>query len=153
MIPIIVFMAESDTFWGLISIAGVIAGLGVPFFLVYWKRTTKFQEMADFLKRLMLVQIDGKVAMMDGYISEIPDWKKDGKSPEYVDAITDKITSELKSVYRIKNEINEDQIIDLKQRGKKVVNLIQMPSSQALNIWTKYLDSVIVTINYIHITR
>ena len=107
-----------------VSIAGVIAGLGVTFFLFYWRRTTKFEEMADFLKRLMLVQIDEKVAMIDGYISEIPSWKKDGKSPEYVDAITNKINSDLKSVYRIKNEINQDQIIDLKQRGKKLVNLM-----------------------------
>lgn len=125
MIPIIVFMAEADTFWGLIGIALAIVGLGAPYFVVYWRRTTKFQEMADFLKRLMLVQIDEKVAMMDGYISEIPNWKKDTKSHEYVDAITNKITSDLRSVYRIKHEINDDQIIDLKQRGKKLVNLMQ----------------------------
>ena len=92
-------MAEADTFWGLIGIAfsivGIGVGLGVPYFLVYWKRTTKFEEMSDFLKRLMLVQIDEKVAMMDGYVSEIPNWKKDNKSHEYVDTITNKITSDL----------------------------------------------------------
>jgi len=81
--------------------------------------------MADFLKRLMLVQIDEKVAMMDGYISKIPDWKNKTNSHEYVATITNKITSDLKSVYRIKNEINDDQIIDLKQRGKRLVNLMQ----------------------------
>lgn len=122
-------MAEADTFWGLIGIAfsivGIGVGLGVPYFLVYWKRTTKFEEMSDFLKRLMLVQIDEKVAMMDGYVSEIPNWKKDNKSHEYVDTITNKITSDLRSVFRIKNEINEDQIIDLKQRGKKLVNMMR----------------------------
>lgn len=122
-------MAEADTFWGLIGIAfsivGIGVGLGVPYFLVYWKRTTKFEEMSDFLKRLMLVQIDEKVAMMDGYVSEIPNWKKDNKSHEYVDTITNKITSDLRSVFRIRNEINEDQIIDLKQRGKKLVNMMR----------------------------
>ena len=122
-------MAEADTFWGLIGIAfsivGIGVGLGVPYFLVYWKRTTKFEEMSDFLKRLMLVQIDEKVAMMDGYVSEIPNWKKDNKSHEYVDTITNKITSDLRSVFRIKNEINENQIIDLKQRGKKLVNMMR----------------------------
>ena len=122
-------MAEADTFWGLIGIAfsivGIGVGLGLPYFLVYWKRTTKFEEMSDFLKRLMLVQIDEKVAMMDGYVSEIPNWKKDNKSHEYVDTITNKITSDLRSVFRIKNEINEDQIIDLKQRGKKLVNMMR----------------------------
>lgn len=127
--PVIIFMAEADTFWGLIGIAfsivGIGVGLGVPYFLVYWKRTTKFEEMSDFLKRLMLVQIDEKVAMMDGYVSEIPNWKKDNKSHEYVDTITNKITSDLRSVFRIKNEINEDQIIDLKQRGKKLVNMMR----------------------------
>ena len=111
-------------FGGLVSIAGVIAGLGVSFFLVYWRRTTKFEEMADFLKRLMLVQIDEKVAMIDGYISEYQVGKKTAKVQEYVDAITNKINSDLKSVYRIKNEINQDQIIDLKQRDKKLVNLM-----------------------------
>jgi hypothetical protein len=118
-------MAEAGTFWGLIGIALSILALGIPYFLVCWRRTTRFEEMADFLKRLMLVQIDEKVAMMDGYISEIPDWKKDGKSPDYVNAITDKINSDLKSVYRIKNEINQDQIIELKYRGKKLVNLMR----------------------------
>jgi len=61
--------------------------------------------------------------MLGGYIAEVPEWKEKGH--EYVDAITDKITSDLTSVYRIKAEINEDQIIKIKQHGIRLVKLMQ----------------------------
>ncbi|MFY9964383.1 MAG: hypothetical protein WAK50_01480, partial [Nitrososphaeraceae archaeon] len=63
LIPIIAFMSDSGSYWGLIGIAGVIAGLGIPYLIIYWKRTTKFQDMTNFLTRLTLMQIDEKIAV------------------------------------------------------------------------------------------
>jgi predicted membrane channel-forming protein YqfA (hemolysin III family) len=71
-IPLIVFMFNEGTFWGLMGIVGVFAGLGIPYLIIYWKRTSKFQDMTNFLTRLVLMQIDEKIAVLDGYISYAP---------------------------------------------------------------------------------
>lgn len=63
--PFNMFMYDSGTFWGLIGIVGVITGLGIPYLIIYWKRTSKFQDMTGFLARLTLMQIDEKIAVMN----------------------------------------------------------------------------------------
>jgi predicted membrane channel-forming protein YqfA (hemolysin III family) len=68
LIPFIVLMLNEGTFWGLVGIAGVFAGLGIPYLIIYYKRTSKFQDMTNFLTRLVLMQIDEKIAVLDTYV-------------------------------------------------------------------------------------
>jgi hypothetical protein len=97
-------MAELDTLWGLVSIAGVIGGLGVPYLIIYWKRTNKFQDLTGFLSRLTLMQIDEKIAMLDGYIQAAPTWQT-----EIATSMTERIASDIRAISRIRNDILDDQ--------------------------------------------
>lgn len=118
-IPIIIFMVEVDTFWGLVSIAGVIGGLGVPYLIIYWKRTSKFQDMTGFLTRLTLMQIDEKIAILDGYIMDAPTWR-----PEKTASMTEKIASDIRAIVRIRNDIL-DQKIRLNERLIRLRNILR----------------------------
>jgi Na+/proline symporter len=118
MIPLIVFMAEADTFWGLVSIAGVIAGLEAPYLVIYWKRTTKFREMTGFLTRLTLMQIE-KIAVLDAYVLEAPGWQA-----QFVAQITDRIVSDIRAISRIRNDILDDQRIMLRERLIRLRNIL-----------------------------
>jgi hypothetical protein len=104
-------MFDEGTFWGLMGIVGVFAGLGIPYLIIYWKRTTKFQDMTNFLTRLVLMQIDEKIAVLDGYILSAPSWQ----APE-ASQIIDRIVSDVTAIARIRNDISDDQRIRLRER-------------------------------------
>jgi hypothetical protein len=114
VLPITVFMFDEGVFWGLISIAGVIAGLGTTFYLTYRKRGNEFTDMLDFLRRITLSHIDEKIAMLEKYISEVPNWKNE--SPNYVNSIIERIASDLTSLSRIRKDITDDQMIKIRER-------------------------------------
>jgi hypothetical protein len=119
-VPLIVFMSEDGTFWGLIGIVGVFAGLGIPYLIIYWKRTTKFQDMTNFLTRLILMQIDEKIAVLDDYILNAPNWQaKD------VIQMTDRIVSDLTAISRIRNDISDDQRIRIRERLIRLTNILR----------------------------
>lgn len=113
-------MAEADTFWGLIGIALAIVALGIPYFLVYWKRTTKFQDLTGFLTRLTLMQIDEKIAILDGYIMDASTWQ-----PEKAASMTGRIASDIRAIARIRNDILDDQKIILRERLIRLRNILR----------------------------
>lgn len=119
MIPIIVFMSDSGTYWGLIGVVGVIAGLGIPYLIVYWKRTSKFQDMTGFLTRLTLMQIDEKIAIMDEYIIKASTWDDATMNQQ-----TDRIVSDIRAISRIRNDILDDQRIMLRERLIRLKNIL-----------------------------
>jgi hypothetical protein len=112
-------MSDSGTYWGLIGIAGVIAGLGVPYLAIYWKRTSKFQDMTDFLTRLTLMQIDEKIAVMDNYILEASRW-----DASIVNQKMERIVSDIRAISRIRNDILDDQRIMLRERLIRLKNVL-----------------------------
>jgi hypothetical protein len=113
-------MFDEGTFWGLISIMGVLAGLGIPYLIIYWRRTTKFQDMTNFLTRLALMQIDEKIAVLDGYILTASSWQ----APEASEVI-DRIVSDITAIARIRNDISDDQRIRLHERFIRLTNILR----------------------------
>jgi hypothetical protein len=113
-------MFDEGTFWGLIGIAGVLGGLGIPYLIIYWKRTTKFQDMTNFLTRLVLMQLDEKIAVLDGYILNAPSWQVSD-----VSQMTDKIVSDLTAISRIRNDISDDQRIRIRERLIRLTNILK----------------------------
>ena len=119
MIPIIIFMSDSGTYWGLIGIVGVIAGLGIPYLIIHWKRTSKFQDVTGFLTRLTLMQIDEKIAIMDEYIIKASTWDDATMNQQ-----TDRIVSDIRAISRIRNDILDDQRIMLRERLIRLKNIL-----------------------------
>ena len=112
-------MSDSGSYWGLVSIAGVIAGLGIPYLIIYWKRTSKFRDMTSFLTRLTLMQIDEKIAVLDAYVLEAPKWQA-----PFVAQITDRIVSDIRAISRIRNDILDDQRIMIRERLIRLRNIL-----------------------------
>jgi len=83
-------MFDAGIFWGLIGIAMAIVSVGFPSYWTYRNRSNSLTNTTNFLRKIILGLIDERIAMLGGYIAEVPEWKEKGH--EYVDAITDKIT-------------------------------------------------------------
>jgi hypothetical protein len=123
--PIIVLMfVDEGVFWGLLSIAIAILALGIPSYWTYKHRSGAFKDTLDFLNRLFLFRIDEKIAMLDGYISDAPNWK--AKS----EAVTERISSDLTSLSRMKTDISTDQRIKI---NEKVIRLVKIMSDNGLD--------------------
>jgi hypothetical protein len=119
MTPVIIFMSDCGSFWGLVGIGDVIAGLGIPYVLIYWKRTSKFQDTTGFLTRLTLMQIDEKIAVLDGYVLSASTWQA-----QFVVQITDRIVSDIRAISRIRHDILDDQRIMLRERLIRLRNIL-----------------------------
>jgi hypothetical protein len=95
-VPIIVFMfVDEGVFWGLIGITFAILGLGIPYLVIFRKRTSEMQILID----LAIGQIYEKIAVLEGYVNEVSTWKEKGIDPT---KRTNRICYDIKSLWRIK---------------------------------------------------
>lgn len=105
-----------------------IGGVGFPSYWTYKHRTAAFKDSLDFLNRMVLFQIDEKIAVLDSYISNAANWKANGEA--FVIATTDRIASDLTSMSRIKSNMNEDQRIKI---NEKVIRLSRIMTENGLD--------------------
>ncbi|MDP9290384.1 MAG: hypothetical protein M3P08_19605 [Thermoproteota archaeon] len=86
---------DEGVFWGLIGITGAILSLGIPYLVIFKKRATIMQILMD----LAIGQIYEKIAVLEGYVSEVPTWKEKGIDPA---KRTNRVCYDIKSMWRIK---------------------------------------------------
>ena len=55
---------NEGVFWGLITIAMTTLGLGIMYYIEYRKRGNDFDDMFDFLEKMVLSQVDEKIAVL-----------------------------------------------------------------------------------------
>jgi hypothetical protein len=72
-VPIIVLMFDAGIFWGLIGIAMAIVSVGFPSYWTYRNRSNSLTNATNFLRKIILGLIDEKIAMLGGYIAEVPE--------------------------------------------------------------------------------
>ena len=88
-------LVDEGVFWGLIGITGAILGLGIPYLVIFRKRTSEMQILID----LAIGQIYEKIAVLEGYVSEVSTWKEEGIDPTNR---TNRICYDIRSMWRIK---------------------------------------------------
>jgi hypothetical protein len=86
---------DEGVFWGLIGITGAALSLGIPYLVIFRKRTTEMQILID----LAIGQIYEKIAVLEGYVSEVSTWKEKGIDPINR---TNRICYDIRSMWRIK---------------------------------------------------
>ena len=75
------------------------------------------------MKRIILGQIDEKIAVLNGHITEVPNWKN--KDKEYVNIITNKIVADITSISRIRNDVSDDQRIRINEQLIRLINAMK----------------------------
>jgi hypothetical protein len=143
--PIFIFQIldsflNDGTFWGLIGIALTILGLGIPYIWVYKKRTNEFDETLKFLERFVQSQIDEKIAVLQMYPLEVNNWKSHGM--QFVNQMTNRITSDITAISRLKNDISNEQRIAINEALIKLVN--EMKNN---NLETSKIEGVLRILN------
>jgi hypothetical protein len=119
IIPFFIFQILSDfindgVFWGLVAIASTILGLGITYYIEYRKRGTDFDDMLDFLEKMVLSQVDEKIAVLHIYSSQVPDWVTKGN--EYIYYIINRIVSDITAISRFRNDISDEQKIAINEQ-------------------------------------
>lgn len=95
-------------FFGLLSIALAVVGL--------WFVLGK--TIRDFLKQSKQSQVDGKIASLFGYTTEIKTWDTRGVSP-------DRIASDLMAIMRIKDAMTDEQKTRVLEALSKITTLMK----------------------------
>lgn len=133
-------LLNDGIFQGLVSIAISILSVGIPAIWVYKKRTTEFDETLKFLERIVLSQIDEKIAILQMYPLEVNNWKNHGM--QFVNQMTNRITSDITAISRLKNDISNEQRISINEALIKLVN--EMKNN---NLETSRIEGVLRILN------
>ena len=119
IIPIFIYQIldgflNEGVFWGLLTIAMTILGLGIMYYIEYRKRGNDFDDMFDFLEKMVLSQVDEKIAVLHIYSSQVPDWVSKGN--EFIHYITNRIASDITAISRFRNDISDEQKIAINEQ-------------------------------------
>lgn len=68
----------SETFWGLIGIAGVIGAAGLALVLEMRRGREGVENMINFLRNSAQSNVDEKIAILYRYTRDVPNWRKLG---------------------------------------------------------------------------
>ena len=105
---------NEGVFWGIITIAMTILGLGIMYYIEYRKRGNDFDDMFDFLEKMVLSQVDEKITVLHTYSSQVPDWVSKGN--EFIHYITNRIASDITAISRFRNDISDEQKIAINEQ-------------------------------------
>ena len=110
-------------FWGLIGIALTLLGIGLPAIWVYKKRTTEFEETIKFLEKIVSSQVDEKLAVLQTYPLEVPNWLNRGN--EYINLIMNRISYDIIALTRLRQYISDEQLIAINEALNRLISVLK----------------------------
>jgi len=128
IIPILIFqildsLLNDGIFWGLVSIAITILSIGIPAVWLYKKRTTEFDETLKFLERIVLSQVDEKIAVLQIYSLEVPHWLNRGN--DYINLMMNRISFDITALSRLRKDISDEQLIAINEALNRLVTALR----------------------------
>lgn len=126
--PILIFQIlngfiNDGVFWGLIGIAITILSIGIPSIWVYKRRTSEFNETLQFLERIVLSQVDEKIAVLQIYPLEVPKWFNQGN--DFINSMMNRISYDITALSRLRKDISDEQLIAINEALNRLITALR----------------------------
>ena len=121
----------SETFWGLIGVAGVIGAAGLALWIELRKNRGGVENMLNYLRNSTMGNVDEKIAVLYSHANNVQFWRIQHVN---IDLMISQISSDLSSIARVRNNMTWEQWRELHKALIELRNAMKTAGIDTLDI-------------------